>query len=129
MAWQDPHDSHGKEPQQEQPGQYAQPGPGPLAPSAPYGPQYAAAPPVPNGSAIGALIANSSAIVFGFGGIGMAWLPGIILSVIALTRFRTDPESARRLTKWAWVCFVVDIVLTVVLFLAAFLFLWQPSLP
>jgi hypothetical protein len=124
MAWQDPHDPHGEEPQQEQAGPYDRP-----APSAPYGPQYAAAPPVPNGSAIGALIANGSAIVFGFGGIGMAWLPGIILSVIALTRFRTDPESARRLTRWAWVCFVVDIVLTVVLFLAAFLFLWQPSLP
>ncbi len=84
----------------------------------PYAAQYGiggyAAPqqPVSNGLAIGALIANIVSAVL-VCGIGLTWLPGIIVSAVALSRYKTDPESARTLTMWAWVCFVVNIVVTV----------------
>jgi len=66
-----------------------------------------------NGLTIAALVAN---IVSGVlcCGIGLAWIPGIILAAVALGRNSTDPESARKLTILAWVCFAVDIVLTVI---------------
>jgi hypothetical protein len=66
-----------------------------------------------NGLTVAALVAN---IVSGVlcCGIGLAWIPGIILAAVALGRNTTDPESARKLTIAAWVCFVADIVITVV---------------
>jgi hypothetical protein len=67
-----------------------------------------------NGLAIGALIANIISAVL-VCGIGLTWLPGIIVSAVALSRFKTDPESARKLTLWAWVCFTVNVVLTIVI--------------
>jgi hypothetical protein len=128
MAWQDPYDPYGKQPYQQQPGQYGQTTPGwqdpyPQYGSAPgwqdpyaqYGPQYPAIPvpaPVSNGLTVVALIANIATAMFTCG-IGLTWLPGIILSAMALGRYKTDPESARRLTLWAWVCFALDIALTV----------------
>jgi hypothetical protein len=63
------------------------------------------------GTTVAALVANIVTAVVCC--MGIAWIPGVILSAVALNRARTDPESARRLTIGAWVCFAVDIVLAV----------------
>jgi hypothetical protein len=63
------------------------------------------------GMTVAALVANIVTAVLCC--IGVAWIPGVILSAIALSRANTDPESARRLTVGAWVCFAVDILLAV----------------
>lgn len=99
-------------------GQYAQGqyGQGPY-PQDPYG-QYSyagygpAGPPRTgnNGATVAALVANIIAAVLCCSGI--AWLPGVITSAIALNRVNTDPESARRMTIAAWVCFAADIVVS-----------------
>ena len=94
-------------------GQYAQ---GPY-PQDPYG-QYSYAGYGPagapgsgnNGATIAALVANIIAALLCCSGI--AWIPGIITSAIALNRVNTDPESARRMTIAAWVCFAADIVVS-----------------
>jgi hypothetical protein len=94
-------------------GQYGQ---GPY-PQDPYG-QYSyagygpAGPPRTgnNGATVAALVANIIAAVLCCSGI--AWLPGVITSAIALNRVNTDPESARRMTIAAWVCFAADIVVS-----------------
>jgi hypothetical protein len=67
--------------------------------------------PASTGVTIAALVANIvTALVCC---VGIAWIPGIILSAIALSRANTDPESTRRLTVGAWVCFAVNILLAV----------------
>ncbi len=78
----------------------------------PYAAGYAGQQPVSNGLAIAALIANIVSAVL-VCGIGLTWLPGIIVSAVALSKYRTDPEGARKLTLWAWVCFTVNIALSV----------------
>jgi hypothetical protein len=97
-------------------GQYAQ---GPYAPGPypqdPYG-QYSYAGYGPagaprsgnNGATIAALVANIVCAVLCCSGI--AWIPGIITSAIAMNRVNTDPESARRMTIAAWACFAANIV-------------------
>jgi hypothetical protein len=102
VTWQDP---YGQQPGRQDP--YAQQqgyGYGP-----PGGPPSGAS----NGAAIGALIANIVAALFCCAGI--AWLPGIILSAIAINRTQQNPESARNLTVWAWVCFALNAVISVAL--------------
>jgi hypothetical protein len=100
VTWQDPYGQPGwQDP-------YGQPGYGYGPPGGP--PQRAS-----NGAAIGALIGNIVAALFCCG--GLAWLPGIILSAIAINRTQRDPESARTLTVWAWVCLAVNVVLFVAL--------------
>jgi hypothetical protein len=138
MTWQDPQgqsdwrdaygqqDPYGQTPHAQGPypqdpygqGQYAQGqyGQGPY-PQDPYG-QYSyagygpAGPPRTgnNGATVAALVANIIAAVLCCSGI--AWLPGVITSAIALNRVNTDPESARRMTIAAWVCFAADIVVS-----------------
>jgi hypothetical protein len=76
-----------------------------------YGPPGALRP-AGTGMTVAALVANIVTAVLCC--IGVAWIPGIILSAIALSRANTDPESTRRLTVGAWVCFAVDILLAVV---------------
>ena len=138
MTWQDPYRQSGWQEQPYDPyGQNANPqnpygqtgyGPAPYGQNGlpqpawqdPYGSPYGGyVPPqqASNGLAIGALIANivSAVVVCG---IGLTWLPGIIVSAVALSKYRTDPEGARKLTLWAWVCFTVNIVLTVVIIAA-----------
>jgi hypothetical protein len=129
---QDPYSQqYGPEPQDTPPpgyGQdpYGQQGPYAQAPygQTPYGQDpygaynYGAYPPgvgarTGNGLTIAALIANIVSAIFCCG-IGIAWLPGTILAAIALNRNSTDPVSARKLTIISWVCFGVDIVLTVI---------------
>ena len=75
-----------------------------------YGPPGAYRP-ANTGMTVAALVANIVTAVICC--IGVAWIPGIILSAIALNRANTDPESARRLTVGAWVCFAVDVLLAV----------------
>lgn len=105
MTWQDPYGRPGGQGGWQNP--YNQPGYG-YGYGPPGGPPRAS-----NGPAIGALIANIVAAVFCCG--GLAWLPGVILAAVAINRTPQDPESARRLTTWAWVCLALDVVLTVAL--------------
>lgn len=114
------HGSYAHDPYGQDPYAYAQ------DPYAQY--DYAAygAPPVPvrsgtPGATVAALIANIASAIFCCG-IGVAWIPGIVLSAIALSKNNTDPYTARRLTVGAWICFGVDIVLTVVGFMLLGLF-------
>jgi hypothetical protein len=67
-----------------------------------------------NGATVAALVANIIAAVLCCSGI--AWIPGIVTSAIALNRVNTDPESARRMTIAAWICFAADIAVTVGIF-------------
>jgi hypothetical protein len=67
-----------------------------------------------NGSAIAALVCNIVAAVLCCG--GLAWIPGVIVSAIAVSRASTDPESSRKLTIAGWICVAADVVLMVALF-------------
>jgi hypothetical protein len=109
VTWQDPYGQPGWQGGQTPPGwqdPYAQQGYGQ------YGPP-GGAPPASNGAAIAALVANIVAAVLCCTGI--AWLPGVILASIAISRTPRDPESARSLTVWSWVCFAINVVLTIAL--------------
>lgn len=117
MSWQDPYGQYG---QNQNPYGQTQPGYGWQDP---YGGTPGYGPPGPppggsNGAAVGALVANIIAAVLCCAGI--AWLPGVILSSMAMSRNATDPESSRQLTMWAWVCFVLNIVLVVAFFVVMF---------
>ncbi|MQA87549.1 MAG: hypothetical protein GEV03_23730 [Streptosporangiales bacterium] len=46
---------------------------------------------------------------------------GVVLSIIAMTMWREQPESARNLNKWAWICTGGGLVLIVLFVLAVFL--------
>jgi hypothetical protein len=48
--------------------------------------------------------------------VGVAWIPGIILAAIALSKNNTDPDTARKLTIGSWICLVIDVALTFVVF-------------
>ena len=72
-----------------------------------------------------ALVANIVCALFCCG-IGLAWLPGVILSVFALNK-STAPETARKLTIGAWVCFWLNIVLTVVALMLLWVFGSRPT--
>jgi hypothetical protein len=67
------------------------------------------------GVTVAALVANIASAVLCCG-VGVAWIPGIILAAMALGRSNTDPDAARKLTIGAWICLAVDIVLTIVAF-------------
>jgi hypothetical protein len=138
MTWQDPqgqsdwHDAYGQHGQQGQDPNAAQWGPDPYGQS-PYAQDPYAQTPYPqdpyaqysyggygpagaprsgnNGATVAALVANIICAVLCC--TGLLWIPGIITSAIALNRATTDPESARRLTTAAWVCFAVNVVLAV----------------
>ncbi|MCO5968641.1 hypothetical protein [Actinoallomurus soli] len=132
MTWQDPYGQygqgpHGQDPYNQQGWQNTQPGwQDPYAQHQGYGQQqgygYYGPPGAPpagsNGGAIGALIANIVSALLCCGGI--AWLPGIILAAMAMNRHATDPESAKQLTLWSWVCFALNFVLVVVLLVVLF---------
>jgi hypothetical protein len=76
-----------------------------------YGPPGVPATGASNGSALGALIAN---IVLSMTCCGLLAIPGVVMSAIAMGRVNSDPASARSLTLWSWVIFVVNIVIVVV---------------
>lgn len=55
-------------------------------------------------------------------------LGGITCSIIALTRWQQQPESARTLNTWAWVCTGGGLVLVVLIWLGLFLLPFIPLL-
>ncbi|MEV5748071.1 hypothetical protein AB0L00_09660 [Actinoallomurus sp. NPDC052308] len=139
MTWQDPYGQYGQSGQnpygQDPYGQQGQQGwqntqPGWQDPYAQqqntYGQQqgygYYGPPGAPpagsNGSAVGALVANIVSALLCCGGI--AWLPGIILAAMAMNRNNTDPQSAKQLSMWSWICFGINIVLAIVLIVVLF---------
>ncbi len=80
----------------------------------PYGAYGPGVPPQTgnNGMAVAALVAN---IVSAFlCCAGLLWIPGIITAAIAMSKANTDPDSARKLSIAAWVCFAVNILLAVI---------------
>lgn len=131
---QDAHSPYGPEPQDTPPPGYQPYDPYAQGPYSyaqdPYA-QYGYAPPLPPtparnpGLAVAALVANIVCALFCCG-IGLAWLPGVILSVFALNK-STAPETARKLTIGAWVCFWLNIVLTVVALMLLWVFGSRPT--
>jgi hypothetical protein len=120
-GWQDPYDSYGQQPPQQQaPGGWQDP----------YGYGYGYGPPgVPpggasSGSATGALVVSIIEVVL-CGGIFA--VPGIVLAAMAMGRSKTDPESARKLTLWAWICACVAPVIGIALAILYFVYVLRTS--
>lgn len=67
-----------------------------------YGVPYGYAPPDP-GAKSGAMVAFVVNAVLCAVCCGVPALPGLICAGIALSRSESDPESARKLTKWSWI--------------------------
>ncbi|HEY7484509.1 MAG TPA: hypothetical protein VH912_08600 [Streptosporangiaceae bacterium] len=124
-GWQDPYgrqpygQPYGQDPYRQMP--YGQQQPGWQDPYAqqgwqdPYGwgalgvgPQA----PASNGAAVGAIICNCVGLVLTCG-IGIAWLPGLILGGMAVNRIDSDPATARNLTRGSWICFGLNFVIAV----------------
>jgi hypothetical protein len=118
-AWQDPYA------QQYAQQQYAQQQYG-LAGQDAYGGMYGPPgipqrSPASNAAAVAAIIGNCVGLVF-VCGIGIAWLPGLILGGMAVNKIRSDPAAARELTKYSWICcglnFVIEAVIFIVVYIA-----------
>ena len=45
---------------------------------------------------------------------GLASLPGLIVGGMAMSKAEMEPETARNLTKWAWICLGITIGLAVI---------------
>jgi hypothetical protein len=65
------------------------------------------------GSTIAALVCNCVAVAMCC---NVFAIPGIITSVIAMTRAQTNPASTRTLTVWSWVILGVAFVIQIALF-------------
>jgi hypothetical protein len=118
-GWQDPYGqySYGDDPYGQ--GPYAQQQPG-------WPDPYAAGyiqptPPASNAAAVGAIIGNCVGLVL-VCGIGIAWLPGLILGGMAVGRIESDPRAARSLTRASWICcaanFIIEAVILVAIYVA-----------
>lgn len=79
-----------------------------------YGPPGVPVKRASNGSTIAALVCNIAGVLLCC---GVLSIPGAIVAAIAMSRVDTDPESARKLTVWAWVLFALSIVLGIVIFI------------
>jgi hypothetical protein len=79
-------------------------------------------PPPSNAAAVAAIVGNCIGLVF-VCGIGIAWLPGLILGGMAVNKIRSDPLAARSLTKYSWICcglnFVIEAVIFTLIYLAS----------
>jgi hypothetical protein len=111
---QDPYGPYGQQPQQQpygQPGMYGQPDPYGL-----YGPPgIPPTPPANNAAAVAAIVANCFGLLI-VCGIGIAWLPGMILGGFAVNKIQSDPAAARTLTRWSWICCGLNFVIEAVIF-------------
>jgi hypothetical protein len=81
-----------------------------------YGP-YGYQSPASNGSAVAALVCN---ILLLFCCMPLS-IPGIVLAALSLGKINHDPNSARKLTIWAWVCFGIGLLfaLAAIIFVVA----------
>jgi hypothetical protein len=105
---QDPYGQQGQYGAQQQPGMqdgygYGPPGVPPVASAS-------------NGAAIAAIICNCVGLVLTCG-VGVTWLPGLILSGMAVGRVESDPAAARTLTIGAWICCALNFVIGALLIL------------
>jgi len=83
----------------------------------PYGPgPYGYPRPASNGSAVAALVFN---ILLIFCCMPLS-IPGIVLSALALGKVNHEPDSARKLTIWAWICFGIGLLATAVFVILVF---------
>jgi hypothetical protein len=73
-----------------------------------------------NAAAVAAIIGNCIGLVF-ICGIGIAWLPGLILGGMAVNKIRSDPAAARSLTMYSWVCCGLNFVIEAVIFTAVYI--------
>lgn len=87
---------------------YGQPGVPPYS----YGPPGFGYAPASTGPAIAALIMNVIAAVTCY---GILAAPGIVTAALAINRAQSDPESARRLTRWSWGIFAAAVVVGIAL--------------
>jgi hypothetical protein len=129
-GWQDPYgqnpygqNPYGHNPYGQQPGWQDPYGQQQAGWQDPYGaPGGRPAPPASNAAAVGAIVGNCLGLVF-ICGIGIAWLPGLILGGMAVGRIESDPEAARSLTRASWVCcvanFIIEAIILVVVYLAS----------
>jgi hypothetical protein len=107
QGWRDPYGAD-TQPGWDPYGQY------PRSPTHDYGP-----PGVPPGrgtpgSAIAALVCTSVAVAMCC---NVLAIPGIVTSVIAVNRSRTDPASTRNLTAWSWVILGVALAVQIIVIL------------
>ena len=87
----------------------------------PYGAGYIPpSPPASNAAAVGAIIGNCLGLVL-VCGIGIAWLPGLILGGMAVGRIESDPAVARRLTRASWICCAANFLIEAAILGAVYL--------
>jgi hypothetical protein len=77
-------------------------------------------PPASNAAAVAAIIGNCVGLIF-VCGIGIAWLPGLILGGVAVNKIQSDPAAARSLTRGSWICCGLNFVIEAVIFLVWYL--------
>ncbi|HEU5156963.1 MAG TPA: hypothetical protein VFU43_08205 [Streptosporangiaceae bacterium] len=73
-----------------------------------------------NAAAVAAIVGNCVGLVF-VCGIGIAWLPGLILGGMAVNKIGSDPEAARKLTMYSWICCGLNFVIEAVIFIVAYM--------
>ncbi len=76
-------------------------------------------PPPSNAAAVAAIIGNCVGLVF-ICGVGIAWLPGLILGGMAVNKVQSDPAAARTLTKGSWICCGLNFVIEAVIFIVVY---------
>jgi hypothetical protein len=82
-----------------------------------YGPPgFPPTPPASNAAAVAAIIGNCVGLIF-LCGIGIAWLPGLILGGVAVNKIQSDPAAARSLTRGSWICCGLNFAIEAVIFL------------
>lgn len=54
---------------------------------------------------------------------GIASLPGLICGGMAMSKAELEPDSARNLTKWAWICLGISVGLAVLAIVAYIVFI------
>ena len=86
-----------------------------------YGPPGIPRQPSPsNAAAVAAIIGNCVGLVF-VCGIGIAWLPGLILGGMAVNKIRSDPAAARSLTMYSWVCCGLNFLIEAAIFTVVYI--------
>ena len=82
-----------------------------------YGPPGVPPRPPSNAAAVAAIIGNCVGLVL-ICGIGITWLPGLILGGMAVNKIQSDPAAARALTRYSWICCGLNFVIETMILLA-----------